>query len=309
MRYKHTCYHLLCVWQTAENPLTYRYTIGMVAWNLTPRAAAVYSGPVRRRLEGSQACGPQLWTLYLFGAWTQAPRAGSLSCRVVAAPPKTTIKIFQICTDFHKSLRGAVLLAQQSVLPSIPKSGLTTPWKDWEIWDWGLDWDRRPHVLLDPSENDVITGGRRRDKRNVVEETWLFFSGLITPCVYQVLLLWKAESHSVTMSWKKTRAAWQQEILTFPAEKGLLWLHFSRLRCRPLATVNDSHRSKWQFLSSEGNYLALVRALSSSQSCFFNRGFSQVSSPSPLPCCLLLQSSDPAVGIPPQCRRQRCASL
>lgn len=32
-----------------RNPLTYRYTIGMVAWNLTPRAPAVNSGSVRRK--------------------------------------------------------------------------------------------------------------------------------------------------------------------------------------------------------------------------------------------------------------------
>ena len=56
------------------------------------------------------------------------------------------------------------MLAQQSALPSIPKSGLTTPCKDWEIWDWGLDRDRSTHVLLDPNENDVITRERRRDK-------------------------------------------------------------------------------------------------------------------------------------------------
>ena len=54
------------------------------------------------------------------------------------------------------------MLAQQSVLPSVPKSGLTTLCKDWKIWGWGFDW--RPHVLLDPRENDVITGERRRDK-------------------------------------------------------------------------------------------------------------------------------------------------
>lgn len=35
---------------------------------------------------------------------------------------------------FHKSFGGVVLLAQQSVLPRIPKSGLTTLCKDWEIW-------------------------------------------------------------------------------------------------------------------------------------------------------------------------------
>lgn len=68
-----------CVWQ--RNLLTYRYTIG-IAWNLTLRAAAVNSGPVRRRLslDGSQARGQQLRTPNLFGAWVQSPWAGLLLC-------------------------------------------------------------------------------------------------------------------------------------------------------------------------------------------------------------------------------------
>lgn len=45
------------------------------------------------------------------------------------------------------------------------------------------------------------------------------------------------------------------------------------------------------------------------KAAFFNRGFSQVSSPSCLLCCLVLQSSDLAVDISPQHRRQRYASF
>lgn len=56
-------------------------------------------------------------------------------------------------------------------------------------------------------------------------------------------------------------------------------------------------------------WLWSVLCLLPKQLFFFNRGFSQVSSPSPLVCCLLLQSSDLAVDIPPQCTRQRCASI
>ncbi len=78
-------------------------------------------------------------------------------CWLLHKPPSR----FSDLLGIHKSSGGAVLLAQQSALPSIPKSGLTTLCKDWEIWDWVLDWDRRLHV--DPSEHDVITG-ERRDK-------------------------------------------------------------------------------------------------------------------------------------------------
>lgn len=85
--------------------------------------------------------------------------------------------------------------------------------------------------------------------------------------------------------------------------KGLLWLQHS-----PVTKFSDIRHSKWQSSSSEGNYLALVCALSFPKAAFFNRGFSQVSSPSPLVCCLLLQFSDLAVDIPPQYTRKIRAS-
>lgn len=80
------------------------------------------------------------------------PRAGSLSLSLgpAAAPPKTTIKISrsaripQILGRSRFSFGSAARAARR-----VPKSGLTAPRKDWEIWDWGLDQNRRPHVLLD----------------------------------------------------------------------------------------------------------------------------------------------------------------
>lgn len=147
-----------------KNPLTYRYTIGMVAWNLTPRAAAVYSGPVRIRLEMSQARGPEPRTLDLFGPWISGPLTWLALSSCCVGFSQNNHQDSQICSDSTNPQEVRFCLAQQSLLPSIPKSGLTTPCKDWVIWDWGLDLDRRPHVLLDPSEDDVITGERRRDK-------------------------------------------------------------------------------------------------------------------------------------------------
>lgn len=90
-------------------------------------------------------------------------------------------------------------MAQQSVLPSIPKSGLTTPCKDWEIWDWGLDRDRRPHVLLDPTDNDVITGERRRDKEILLRRSDCFsdasYHVLFRSCCCEKLNLTQSQCH------------------------------------------------------------------------------------------------------------------
>lgn len=66
----------------------------------------------------------------------------------------------------HQSLEGVLLLCKHSVLPSIPKSGLSTPppgLRDLEV---GLDQDWWLHVLVNPSENDVITTERDRQKKS-----------------------------------------------------------------------------------------------------------------------------------------------
>jgi len=58
----------------------------------------------------------------------------------VSAPQeKTSVKIFRSSQIPQILGRWRFCLAQQSVLPSFPKSGLTTPCKDWEIWDWDMD--------------------------------------------------------------------------------------------------------------------------------------------------------------------------
>lgn len=109
--------------EVPRNPLTYRYTIGMVAWNVTPKAAAVNSGPVRKRLETSQTRGLELRTLksVLESRFSYTEPDCSFSW-VVLAPANNN---HQDLLRFHKSSGGVVLLAQQSVLPNIPKSGLT----------------------------------------------------------------------------------------------------------------------------------------------------------------------------------------
>lgn len=258
---------LVCSAECRRNALTYRYTIGMVAWNLTPRAAAVYSGPVRRRLEGE----PSLWARTLDSVWSldSGTRDSQDSrirpfvrwCWLLLKQPLRFSDLLRI----HKSSGGVVLLAQQSVQPRIPKSGLTTPCKDWEIWGQGLDQDRRPHMFLDPSENDVITGKGERDKEMLLwghDCVWNASRRVSFRSRYcEKLNLTRSQCH------KQHRPLGNRKYLHFQEK----WASdfTSCLRGCYLAKFNDSPWSKWQPSSSEGNYLALVCALSSSQSCFF----------------------------------------
>lgn len=116
----------------------------------------MYSGPVRRRLERAGLAGLSSgrWICLESGfrhPVLDRPLVG-LGWLLQKQPSR-----FSDLLRFHKSSGGAVSLAQRSVLPSIPKSGLTTPCKDWEIWDWGLDWDRRPHVLISSRKRASLT--------------------------------------------------------------------------------------------------------------------------------------------------------
>lgn len=187
-----------------RNPLTYRYTIGMVAWNLTPRAAAVNSGPVRRRSwRGAKLVGRSSGHWICFGAWIQSLWAGSLlllAC--VSSSWKQPFKIFRFAQISTNPSGGAVFrMAQQSALPSIPKSGLTTPCKETGRFGTGVwtgDW--RPHVLLEPSEHDVITGGEREEetKKSCWQEM-IVFQMLHTMCYSGVVIVksWISLCHNV----------------------------------------------------------------------------------------------------------------
>lgn len=176
----------MCVWQTAETHLPLHH------WNGCMKFDSQGSSSIFRRCQEKAGEEPSSWagapdTESVWSLDSVTPSWIALSQGCVSSS-KGQPSRFSDLLRFHKSSGGAVLLAQQSVSPSIPKSGLTTPCKDWEIWDWGLDWDRRPHVLLDPSENDVITGERRRDKEILLRRHDCFFRCLI-PCVIQELLL------------------------------------------------------------------------------------------------------------------------
>lgn len=160
----------------------------------------------------------------------------------------------------------------------------------------GLDRDWWLHVLVNPSKNDVITTERDR-QRNLNVKTWLCV-GCDVPCAIQELLLRK-KNLKFTKS-EITQAAWQQEILTFTAEGGLF--------------LNTSQNSVTATIKTDSPRppKAIIWHLSSvfpHKAAFSNRGLSQVSSTSPLLCCLLSQTPDLAVGIPPRCEQQRCVSL
>lgn len=182
--------------------------------------------------------------------------------------------------------------AQQSVQSSIPKSGLAPLCKDGEYSD--QDW--RPHVLLDPSENDVITRGRRRDKEIMLS---LFFRCLTTMCFPQA------------------RPRRYQQHGLFANRK---YLHFQRKgpRCLTLrCSVVLPHHSKRQSSSTEGNYLALVSALSSPKAASFTRGFSHPpllssvvsSSRSLILQWVFLLATEGKNVLPSQCRQSEDSSM
>lgn len=148
----------MCIWQTAEKctHLPLHHWNGCMKFDSQSSSSKFRPCQEKAGVEPSSWAGaPDTESVWSLDSVNLSWIAFLLGC---VSSSKNHHQDFQICFRFHKSWGGAVLLAQHSVLPSIPKSGLTTPGKDWEIWDWGLDWDRRPHVLLDPSGNDVITG-------------------------------------------------------------------------------------------------------------------------------------------------------
>ncbi len=162
----------------------------MVAWNLTPSAATVYSGPVRRRLERGQACWLQLGTLDLSGAWIQVPWAGSLSRWVVLAPPQTTIKIFRFAQN-PQILRRCSFVG--SAVCSAQHSQIWINYSVQRLGDLGLGFGLGQKTSCG-SQWAWCHHRREERQRNLVETVWLFVRRLI-PCVIQELLLWKAESH------------------------------------------------------------------------------------------------------------------
>lgn len=123
-------------------------------------------------------------------------------------------------------------------------------------------------MLLDPSENDVIMGERRRDKEILLRRhdcvSNASYHVSFRSCYCEKLNLTQSQCH------KQHGPLGNRKYLHFQQKKGLFDFT-SRLQCCPLTKFNGSHRSKRQSSSNEGNYLALVRALSSSQSCFFQQ--------------------------------------
>lgn len=157
-------------------------------------------------------------------------------------------------------------------MPSITKSGLTVPCKDWEIRYCGSDQNRWSNMLLDPS--DVITGGRKDRQRNLVEKTWLCFQMPHTVChsagIVKKLNLTQPRHH------KQLRLPGNRKYLHLQQKGASLTSHLQL--CCP-TRFNDSHCSEWQSSTNEGNYLALVCALSSSQSCLFLTSLVHLASP------------------------------
>lgn len=132
------------------------------------------------------------------------------------------------------------MLAQQSVTPSIPKSGLTTRCKDCDILDWGLDHDSRPHVLLDSSENDVIAGERSRDKEILLRSdcfSHALHHVLCRSCYCQNLNLTQSQCHKQhkLLGGRNTHIS---------SKKRALFDFTLGLQCRPLTKVDNDPPSK-----------------------------------------------------------------
>lgn len=107
--------------EVPRNPLTYRYTIGMVAWNVTPKAAAVNSGPVRKRLETSQTRGLELRPLksVLESRFSYTELDCSF-CWVVLAPANNNHQDSQICSDSTNPLEVWFCWLSNLCCPTFP---------------------------------------------------------------------------------------------------------------------------------------------------------------------------------------------
>lgn len=153
---------------------------------------------------------------------------------------KTTIKIFrfaQIPQILGRCGFFLFLLAQQSVIPSITKPGLTIPCKDWEIRDCGSDQNQRSNILLDPS--DVITGGGKTDKEILLRRLDCVFICL-TLCVIQ--LLSRKSSISLSHSIINNSGCLATGNTYIYSRKEPLWLHICSFGASPnsmTATVQD----------------------------------------------------------------------
>lgn len=220
-------------------------------------------------------------------------------------PLRATIKNFPDLP--HKSLGGVFLLCKQSVLPSIPKSGLTTLPQDWEIWNWVWNQDWWLSVLENPTENDVITTERDR-QRNLDEKTWLCVSDVM--CNVSCRRCYWREKKPLTLlthSVISNIGCLATGNTYISSRTGPLFRHVCSSVTAPnsvRATIKND--SLWSPKVNIWHSPVLCLPL---KAAFSNSGWSQVSSTSPLLCCVHSQTPDLLVGIPPQCQQQRYVAL
>lgn len=161
-------------------------------------------------------------------------------------------------------------------------------------------------MLVNPSENDVIPTERDR-QRNLDEKTWLCVRCDMPRVIRELLLKGKKHSILLTHSVLNTLGCLATGNTYISSRTGPLFRHV----CSSVTSPNSVRAT----IKNDSLWSAKVIIWHSSVLClphkaaFSNSGLSQVSSTSPLRCCLLSQTPDLAVGIPPQCQQQRYVPL